>query len=282
MKIFISTDMEGIEGISSWNEMDNVSQGANCTSLLKQELNWIIDEIFRLEKEEKTFSIEEICICDSHSRGENLVYGSFGDKRITHIKGYPRPFYMMEGLDASFDLVFLIGYHASIGSKNGMMDHSYSASCIYNIRLNGRNVGEVEINAYFAGLFGVPIALVSGDDILEKQLQDFFKVPYVRTKEGLGRFSGKMYSPELLQQTFQQQVQKSLRNRNNLEIKHISEPILLEVDLSSTVVADAVSIVPGITRISGRTISYHSKDYSDIFRMILTIAMVGGRFAQYS
>lgn len=153
MKIFISTDMEGIEGISSWNEM--TTKEAWCAGLLKQELTYVISTLLAHA------DIEEICICDSHSRGENLLYGSFSDERITHVKGYPRRNYMMEGLDESFDAVFLLGYHASIGSLNGGMDHSYSSSCIYRVRLNGREVGEVEINAYYAGMFGVPIALIS-------------------------------------------------------------------------------------------------------------------------
>ena len=89
MKIFISTDMEGIEGISSWNEM--TTKEAWCASLLKNELSYVIDTLL------KNADIEEICICDSHSRGENLIYGSFGDERVNPIKGYPRHSYMMEG-----------------------------------------------------------------------------------------------------------------------------------------------------------------------------------------
>lgn len=281
MKIYISTDMEGIEGISSWNEMEPNVSGKECATLLKQELTWIVDELFRMEKEDPLFAIEEICICDSHSRGENLSFGSFGDERITHIKGYPRHSYMMEGLDGSFDAVFLVGYHAMIGTLHGMMDHSYSASCIYNARLNGRTVGEVEINAYFAGLFEVPIALVSGDDVLEQQLKDFFQVPYVCTKQGLGRFTGKMFPPELVEKKFREKTREAIKSYRDLEVKRFEGTYELEVDLATTVIADAVAIVPGIIRLSGRTVAYRSKNYSDVFRMILTIAIMGGRFAQY-
>ena len=274
MKIFISTDMEGIEGISSWNEM--TTKEAWCVSLLKQELTYVIDTLL------KGADIEEICICDSHSRGENLVFGSFGDPRITHIKGYPRHSYMMEGLDETFDAVFLIGYHASIGTLNGGMDHSYSSSCINRVRLNGQEVGEVEINAYFAGLYDVPIALISGDDILESQLKGFLDIPYVRTKEGLGRYTAKMYSPEKVKQSFETQVQAFLDKKHARQIKKLEGAVTLEVELATTVITDAIAIVPGIKRIGGRTIQYVSQNYDDVFHMILTIAMLGGRFAQYT
>ncbi|MGH0054058.1 MAG: M55 family metallopeptidase [Sphaerochaetaceae bacterium] len=275
MKVFISTDMEGIAGISSWNEM--TTKESWCASLLKQELSYVIDTLLQ------ETDIEEICICDSHSRGENLVYGSFGDERITHIKGYPRYSYMMEGLDATFDAVFLLGYHASIGTENGGMDHSYSSSCIYRIRLNGKVVGETEINAYYAGLYGVPIALVSGDDILEAELKDFLSIPYVRTKEGLGRYTAKMYSPELVKRSFEEQVHAFLhRPLDSFEVKRLDSPVELEVDLATTVIADAVTVVPGLERTGGRTVRYVSDAYDDVFHMILTIAMLGGRFAQFT
>ncbi len=274
MKIFISTDMEGVEGISSWNEM--TTKEAWCVSLLKQELTYVIDTLL------KGADIEEICICDSHSRGENLVFGSFGDPRITHIKGYPRHSYMMEGLDETFDAVFLIGYHASIGTQNGGMDHSYSSSCIYRVRLNGQEVGEVEINAYFAGMFGVPIALVSGDDILESQLQGFLDIPFARTKEGLGRYTAKMYSPERVKQNFETQVQAFLDGKHPRQVKKLEGTVVLDVDLATTVITDAVAIVPGTKRTGGRSVQYVSDNYDDVFHMILTIAMVGGKFAQYT
>jgi D-amino peptidase len=161
------------------------------------------------------------------------------------------------------------------------MDHSYSSSCIYRVRLNGREVGEVEINAYYAGMFGVPIALISGDDILEAQMKDFLKVPYVRTKEGMGRYAAKMYSPERVKQTFETQVQAFLTQKE-FEVKRLDGEVTLEVDLATTVIADAVSIVPGIKRLDGRTVQYTSSRYEDIFHMILTIAMLGGKFAQYT
>ncbi|MGE4583636.1 MAG: M55 family metallopeptidase [Sphaerochaeta sp.] len=274
MKVFISTDMEGIEGISSWNEM--TTKEGWCASQLKQELSYVIDALT------EQADVEEICICDSHSRGENLVYGSFGHPEVTHIKGYPRHSYMMEGLDASFDAVFLLGYHASIGSLRGGMDHSYSSSCIYEIRLNGQAVGEVEINAYYAGLFNVPVCLVSGDDVLQSQLESFLPVPYVRTKEGLARYAAKMYSPEKVKQSFAEQVQAFLDRRGTFEAKKLEGPITLEVDVTTTVIADAVAIVPGLERIAGRTVRYCSESYDDVFHMILTIAMFGGRFAQYT
>lgn len=277
MKIYISTDMEGVSGVVSWNEMESAAAGF-WTGTLDCELNWLVQE---LRNSELNSRIEEIVICDSHARGENLKYGSIADRRVSWIRGYPRPWYMMEGLDSSFDLAMLIGYHARIGSWHGGMDHSYSGSSIYNIRLNDREVGETEINSYFAGWKGVPVGLVSGDDILEKQLSGFMDVPFARTKEGIGRFSAKVYHPEVVRGNYCEAVKRLVERLPMISPLKPEKKTTLEIDLFTTAIGDAVSTVPGLERVSGRTVRYVSEDYGNILKMILTVAMIGGRFANY-
>ena len=84
-----------------------------------------------------------------------------------------------------------------------------------------------------------------------------------------------------MKQTFETQVQAFLTQKE-FEVKRLDGEVTLEVDLATTVIADAVSIVPGIERLDGRTVQYTSSRYEDIFHMILTIAMLGGKFAQYT
>lgn len=280
MKIFISTDMEGVLGVASWSEM---ARDNTYNHWLNKEMSWIVDEI---KKSQINSLIEEITICDSHSRGENLPYADLNDPRITYIRGYPRPFYMMQGLDKSYQAVFLIGYHARIGSYKGGMDHSYSASCIYNIRLNGVPVGEMEINAMYAGLYEVPVILISGDDVFESEAKSYYSesFPFVRTKEGIGRFSAKMYHPDLVEKEYRKMTSyalKKLQEDGFFTIKKPEPSTALEVDVVNTVIADALSVIPGLKRINGRTLTYQSENYTDIFQMILTIAMLGGRFSDY-
>jgi D-amino peptidase len=285
MKLFISTDMEGVVGVASWSEMN---RDGSFNNWLNTELGWIIDEIKKNPKLNE--KITEITICDSHARGENIPYGKLPDSRITYIRGYPRPFYMMQGLDDTYDAVLLIGYHARIGAFGGGMDHTYSASCIYNIRLNGKLVGETEINAIYAGLFDVPIAMISGDDILEQEIKEYYsdQMTFVRTKEGIGRYAAKMYHPEAVENKYREKTRSLICNLNdlsndieNLEIKKPEKETVLEVDLVNTVIADALSVVPGLSRVDGRTVKYCSENYKDVFQMILTIAMLGGRFSDF-
>lgn len=280
MKIFISTDMEGVGGLSSWSDMEGPNRADNYGQA-QREVAWVVDELLASPEGP---SISEICVCDSHARGEGIPYGGFGDARVTQIRGFPRRFYMLDGLDESYDMAMLLGYHARIGTSGGVMDHSYSASCIYRVLLDGKESGEVEINAALAGVHGVPIGLISGDAALESELSGFFDPapPFVRTKEGLGRFAAKMYAPERLEPEFRRAAASALGARKRLRATTCAPETTLRIDLVSTVVADAVSMIPGLERLSGRSVQYRSGDFRDIYRMINVVAMLGGKFAAFT
>ncbi len=280
MRIFISTDMEGIGGLSSWSDMEGPARAANYGAA-QRELSWMIGELLASPRGGE---IEEICVCDSHARGEGIPYGTFGDARVNQVRGFPRAYYMMQCLDAGFDLAFLHGYHSRIGAEGGVMDHSYSASCIYRVLLDGREVGEVEINSLLAGHYGVPVGLVSGDSALESQLGGFFAVPpaFVRTKEGIGRFAAKMYPPERLEPAFRAAARGALDALPRLEPVRPAARTRLRLELASTVVADAVATIPGLARTGGRSVEYRSRDFRDVYRMINAVAMLGGKFASWT
>lgn len=276
-KVFISLDTEGLSGLTSWEEMSSDPSAAGKAYI--RELNWVIDELFKVAPE-----IEEITLCDSHARGENLPYAAFDDPRITMISGYPRQDYMLATLDSSYDMLMLVGYHGMIGAKYALMDHSYSSAGLYNIRINGEYMGEVELNSYYAATLGVPLAFVAGDDILEEELKNTkLKPEFVRTKEGLGRFAAKLYSPSALEPKFRESVRRAVERCKNgdLPIVKASEPIELEMDLATTVMADAVEMIPTVTRPAGRTIKYQSSSFKDVMHIILITAIITGRYRDY-
>lgn len=276
-RVFISLDTEGLSGVTSWKQMETDPSFAGKAYI--RELGWILDELFQCCPD-----LEEVTLCDSHSRGENLPYGVFTDKRIAMVEGYPRQDYMLATLDSSYDLLMLVGYHPMIGSKFGVMDHSYSSSGLYAVRINGTPVGEVELNCFCAAQFGVPLGFVSGDDVLERELQDTALKPvYVRTKEGLGRFAAKMYSPENLEPKFRKAVREMIARQQEKKFPLVkaNTPVTLEMDLVTTVMADAVSMIPAVERPTGRTIRYQSDSFTDIMRMILVTAIISGKYRDY-
>ena len=166
MKIYISTDMEGMPGTFNWDQekTDRTSVRRNYTRHVQTVLENIIAH-------PRTAEIDEILIADSHSAGDNLDYSITAlDRRIDLISGCPRQFYMMPDLSPEFDQVFLLGYHSGTGALRGNMDHTYSNSRIHKIFINGKPMNEALINSAYAGWMGVPVSLVSGDITLQSEL----------------------------------------------------------------------------------------------------------------
>src|SRR5438067_739184 len=97
-----------------------------------------------------------VVVNDSHWFMRNLLA-----EELHHaaelVAGDPKPRSMVQGIDEQegFDAALFVGYHARAGTRNAILDHTY-ADRIYEVRLNGKPVGELGINAAFAGVCGVP------------------------------------------------------------------------------------------------------------------------------
>jgi len=83
--------------------------------------------------------------------------------RATYVSGRHKPLYMMQGLEAGADVVFMVGYHGSISGESSVLSHTYNPSVVSHVTLNGVRVGESGINALVALACGVPIGLITGD-----------------------------------------------------------------------------------------------------------------------
>jgi D-amino peptidase len=265
LSVFISFDIEGISGVSSWHE---VSQDSPLLSRIRklatEEVNTAIKGIRNARKD-----VKEIVVCDAHAQGENLIVERL-EKGVHIVKGSPRNYYMIEGINREFNLLFFIGYHAMAGTKNALMDHTYSSSSIYGIKINDKYVGETEINAAVAGYYGVPLGLVSGDDFLIKEVRRFFgpHVETVITKYGISRFAAKCRHPHDVHEEIKAKAGRAVKKLKTLKPFSFKKPIHAEFDLMNSLIGDVVEPVPGLKRISGRKIHFKAKDILEFYRIM--------------
>ncbi len=273
INIFISFDLEGISGVTSWKEMRKDSPDLlRIRRIATQEINSAIRGVRKSGLE-----IGEILICDSHASGENLLIEDL-EPGINLIKGTQRNYYMMEGLNANFDIVFFIGYHAMVGTENGMMDHSYSSSLIYNIKINGKDVGEAEINAGIAGHYGVPLGLVSGDDKLVQEVKKFFgpQVETIITKYSISRFCARCRHPFDVQKEIELKAGGVVKKINRLRPFRFKYPINAEVEMINSLLGDAIKSLPKLKRVSARRFVFKSKDILEFYRQLMLICDLAG------
>ncbi len=268
MNIFISFDLEGISGVSSWREMKKDSPHFNLIKkLATADVNATIRGIRKASQD-----IGEILVCDSHAMGENLLIDEL-EKGAHLIKGSPRNYYMMEGLNKNFDVVFFIGYHTMVGTKSGLMDHSYSSSSIYNIKINRLDVGETEINAAIAGYYGVPVGLVTGDDLLIKEVKKFLgnRTMTVITKSCISRFAAKCRHPIEVQEEIEAKAAKALKIAKTLKPFTFRKPIYGEIDVINSLIGDVIEKIPGLKRVTARKFICKTENILEFYRLLMLI-----------
>src|SRR5579863_1930909 len=190
VKVFISFDMEGVAGIVDWAQCGPPGHAyEEGRALLLGEVNAAIDGAL-------AGGATEVVCNDSHGAMNNLnpldLHG-----RAAYIAGRHKPRYMMEGLDASFDAVFFIGYHGSISGEPSVLSHTYNPSVVSRVSLNGAECGESGINALVALGHGVPIALITGDQVALAEAEPFAPgAEQALVKESITRFAAVQLHPE--------------------------------------------------------------------------------------
>jgi len=279
MKYFMSLDMEGVAGLASWSETDQEQR-----ELMTGEMCAAIEGIRSVD------SGATILIADSHSRGQNLILDRL-PQDIQVVRGYPRPMYMVEGADASFDAALLVGYHTPIGTKNGSMDHTYSASAIYEVLVNGHVVGETELNMVVLSRMGIPLIFCSGDDQYCAFSRSFFPgATFVTTKWGTGRYSQRTLMPEASKKLIRDGAAAATRTlmakgRAALSAAQTAGTLQQEVLTATpstwtvrfltTSCCDVASWIPGSERNGGRELSYTSDDPIELYRFLMSCTVAG-------
>ncbi len=271
MKIYISTDMEGLPGINSWHQVSD-KDPRYLNRYLEETLRWVIDGI-RASKQNS--DVDQILICDSHALGENISYDfTEYDDRIYLVRGGLRDYYMMAGLDNSFSTVFFVGYHAGVGAIHGTMDHTYSSASVHTMKINGMTMNETLINAAFAGEMGIPVSLVIGDHALVEELKDVLKgTVLIETKKGLSRFAAIMKPKDLLRKEILEGVKIALDRTfdNSIKIYKFTPPYELDIEFNSTEMTDQSMLMPGLKRIDGRRIKYTCESYEILLQTMLAV-----------
>ena len=163
-KVFISADMEGISGISGSDQLS--ATGAEYARSRKM----MADDVNAAIRGARAGGATTIVVNDSHGSMRNLRLEDLesGVHLISH--SFKRSG-MMEGLDESFDAVIFVGYHAKAGNPGGLFAHTGSG-VVRDVRVNGVSMGEGGLNTTVAAWYGVPVVLVTGDDVAVKQVAE--------------------------------------------------------------------------------------------------------------
>ena len=126
---------------------------------------------------------QRVILWDNHGGGVNFDYHQVDPRCEIALGRFHTRF---PGIDESFAGILFIGYHASASTKDAALSHTYSSKTYQYYRINGRDVGEMEIDAAFAGRYGVPVLFASSDEAGAAQARADLLLPR-RTGTGMRR-----------------------------------------------------------------------------------------------
>ncbi|MGG1661844.1 M55 family metallopeptidase [Brevibacillus sp. NRS-1366] len=260
MKLFLSVDMEGISGIvdTSYINPDSGINYQRGRQFMTGDANAVIEAAIEC-------GATEIVVADSHNTMNNILWESLHPKAKL-LAGTPRDSSMVQGLDESFDAAMFIGYHTRQGVP-GVLSHTMSG-VIRNMYINGQIVGEFGFNAAYAGMYNVPVVMVSGDNLIAKEALDL--IPGLHTaivKEAVSRTAAICLSREDATAELKRQTTLALTNLKQIAPYRTALPVELAVEFSHAGQAELAAIVPGTRyETETNTLYYNAANQHDLYK----------------
>ncbi len=262
-KIFISADMEGIWGVVHANQTSQASP--EYTAARK----WMVDDVNAVIAGLLEGGAGEVVVNDSHGSMRNISAEALNPKAAL-ISGSPKPLSMMQGIDATYDGVVLVGYHARAGSALAILDHTISGGTIRAIRVNGREFPEMGLNAAIAGYYKVPVIMLSGDTETCAQAMSLFGDAFVTAavKQATGRFAAQMLPQDEARARLREAAKQAVSRAGKVPPFRIEPPYTFEVEFLTSGQAELPLMLPGVKRPSPRSVSFTATDYIEGFKML--------------
>jgi len=263
MQVYITADMEGTAGVTGW-VMTNPGEHDYeiARRLMAGEVNAAIEGAF-------AGGATTVCVNDSHDGMRNLALDLI-DPRALVLSGSPKPGSMVEGLTEAYDLVLCTGYHAMAGSV-GTLAHTYNLT-VQGCEISGRKVGELGLNAYYAGSFGVPVALVTGDDVLEAEARELLPwARYAQVKRAHGRYGSLSRGAEAARAAIRLAASEAVRARSEMRPLTPPEAPEIRVRFTNPGQAQLAAICPGTERQGALEVLFAHRDYREVYRAFRTM-----------
>lgn len=261
MNVFISADIEGTCGITSWAETERATP-QDYEPFRKQmirEVRAACDGVLAADKD------SHILVRDAHDSARNLDPAALPESaRI--MRGWTGdPLTMMSGLDVgNFDAALFTGYHAWASSSGNPLSHTMNLRNEYVI-LNGVKMSEFMMNAYTAGYYGVPVVFLSGDKALCDFAREFIPgITTVAVNEGRGGATVSLH-PDVAVKAIKDGAKKAIKNAKNC---FVAMPDFFEmtVRFKEHQVAYSKSFYPGATLEDEKNVCFSSDDWFEMLR----------------
>lgn len=264
MKIFISADIEGITGVTTWastryggKDYDaacrqmSLEVAAACRGALSAGCQVVVKD-----GHEDAMNIDP----DMLPRGVELIRGWMSD-----------PFSMMGGLDDTYDGILYIGYHSGAWTDTSPLKHTGEDYLFNWIKVNGEYASEFTLNSILADQFGVPSLLLAGDrGICRDAAAQYPGLATVETKYGVGNATWNRHPQEVIEEI--EAKTASVLTRPLPKAKPAADQYTMEICFKDFQRAKSAAWYPGAERVDKYTVSITEANPLDlaVARMFMT------------
>jgi D-amino peptidase len=263
MKVLISVDIEGIAGVF------HPEQTRAGNAEYEQARRWMTREANAAAQGAFDGGASQVWINDSHGGFRNLLPDLL-DPRARLVLGKPRTFGMMAGLEASPEVVFMIGYHARAQSR-GILAHTINSAAFARVTLDGEEVGEAGLYGRLAEEHGARVALLTGDDVFGAQtLPAFPGARFLCVKTAHGYSSGVTETPAAACDAIRLAARETIEAAASSV--HAKRSAITghrcELRTQTTAFADLFCQWPTLERIDAVTLAFDAPCVEDVVRIL--------------
>lgn len=260
-RIYISIDMEGLAGVVSSNQIS--ATGNEYPAYRKIMLGELLAAIDGAREAGAT----KFVVSDSHGLLQNLSAEDLPEDVIL-IRGQPRPLSMVEGIDrGKFDGAMFIGYHASASNPRGVRAHSFSSARVSEIKLNGVAASEGYVNAAVAGQFGVPVILITGDDVTIEELATL-GAEGVAVKRAIGFEAAETVTPAAARELIRAGARRAVGRIGSFKPFRTPQPASMDVTFHFYRPAELLAWLPSVERTGARSVRFSGGTPADVLKML--------------
>jgi len=264
MKVFISADMEGIAGVTAWEEVNpEHSSYPIAQAQMTAEVAAACDGAIQA-------GAKEIWVRDAHWAARNII-GEKLPSGVRLIRGWSKhPYLMAQEIDRSFDAAVFVGYHSRAGSGGNPLSHTIETHLSW-IKINGEPISEFRLYAGAAALEDVPVVFLSGDreicDVAKKLCPPMTTISILEGHGASTVSTHPLDSPKLIREGVKRAL--SVGNLKTFPRLLPKGPYVMEVRYNLPADAYRFSFFPGAKLFDEHTIELHFTEWFEVLRALL-------------
>jgi len=258
MKIYIMTDLEGVAGVVDFETQayETGKYYEKAKELLTAEVNAAVEGAIQA-------GAKEVLVCDGHGAGGIVPEELHPGAKLLH----GRPIGKFWEIDnEKWDALFLLAHHSMNGTPDGNLNHTYSSKTVVKMLLNGKPIGEIGMNIYLAGWFGVPTVLITGDEAACREAKAYVPdIEAVPVKKGINRTCAISLSPVKAREKIKEGAYKAVKRIKEFSPVKLSGSCELVIEYISSADTFAHAQSPYVELVNGTSVRIKGKNFIDMW-----------------